>query len=155
LAQQPANGVTYNFNQQPITLTIANVVRTGSETVTYSVEVARDAGFSNKVFTRDGIAENPSGTTSVTLDPLTGNSNYYWRWKATVSGIAGEPSSSQSFFLKPNILLNAPQLVSPASGSSVNSVRPTFTLTNSTTEGSPGAITYQFQVSTSSAFAPL
>ena len=29
LAQQPANGVTYNFNQQPITLTIANVVRTG------------------------------------------------------------------------------------------------------------------------------
>src|SRR5215475_725978 len=65
LAQQPANGVSYNFNQQPITLTITNVVRTGSETVTYSVEVARDTGFSNKVFTRDGIAENPSGTTSV------------------------------------------------------------------------------------------
>ena len=49
-ASQPANGASYNFNQQPITLAITNVVRTGSETVTYSVEVARDTGFTNKVF---------------------------------------------------------------------------------------------------------
>ena len=68
-ASQPANGVSYNFSQQPITLAITNVVRTGSETVTYSVEVARDTGFSNKVFTRDGIAENSSGTTSVWVSP--------------------------------------------------------------------------------------
>lgn len=154
-ASQPANGITYNFNQQPITLVITNVVRTGSETVTYSVEVARDSGFSNKVFSRDGIVENASGTTSVTLDPLTGNSNYYWRWKAVVEGIAGEPSSSQSFFLKPNIVLNAPALVAPASGSSINLVRPTFTITNSTFQGEPGGITYEFQVSASSSFSPL
>jgi hypothetical protein len=154
-ASQPANGVTYNFNQQPITLAITNVVRTGSETVTYSVEVARDSGFSNKVFTRDGIVENPSGTTSVTLDPLTGNSNYYWHWKAVVNGIAGEPSNAQSFFLRPNIVLNPPQLLTPASAASVSDVRPTFTVVNSTFQGTPGAITYEFQVSTTSNFAAL
>ena len=156
LGQQPANGAIYNFNQQPITLTITNVVRTGSETVTYSVEVARDTGFSQKAFTRDGIAENPSGTTSVTLEQLTiGNTTYYWRWKAVVNGIAGEPSTSQSFFLRPNIVLNAPQLAAPANGSSTNTVRPTFTVTNSTFQGQPGPVSYQFQVSTSSSFSPL
>jgi hypothetical protein len=154
-ASQPANGVTYNFNQQPITLAITNVVRTGSETVTYSVEVARDSGFSNKVFTRDGVAENSSGTTTVTLDPLTGNSNYFWRWKAVVNGIAGEPSNAQSFFLKPNIVLNPPQLSAPAGAASVTAPRPTFTVVNSTFQGQPGAITYEFQVSTTSNFAAL
>ncbi len=155
LAQQPANGVSYNFNQQPITLTITNAVRTGTETVTYSVEVARDAGFANKVFTRDGVAENSSGVTSVTLDPLTGDSTYYWRWKTVVNGIAGEPSTSQNFFLKPNIVLNAPQLASPASGSSINTLRPAFTVTNSSFQGQPGPISYEFQISTSSSFSPL
>jgi hypothetical protein len=154
-ASQPANGATYNFNQQPITLAITNVVRTGSESVTYSVEVARDTAFANRVFNRDGIAENSSGTTTVTLDPLTGNSNYYWRWKAVVNGIAGEPSSSQTFFLKPNIVLNPPQLLSPASAASINAPRPTFTVVNSTFQGQPGAITYEFQVSATSNFSSL
>ena len=138
-ASQPANGASYNFNQQPITLAITNVVRTGSETVTYSVEVARDTGFANKVFNRDGIAENPSGTTSVALDPLTvAASTYYWRWKAVVNGIAGEPSNSQNFFLKPNIVLNPPQLLAPASAATINVPRPTFTVVNSTFQGNPG-----------------
>jgi len=155
-ASQPANGASYNFNQQPITLAITNVVRTGSETVTYSVEVARDTAFANKVFTRDGIAENSSGTTSVALDPLSvGGVNYYWRWKAVVNGIAGEPSSSQTFFLKPNIVLNPPQLLSPASAASINAPRPTFTVVNSTFQGNPGSITYEFQVSATSNFTSL
>ena len=155
-ASQPANGVSYNFNQQPITLAITNVVRTGSETVTYSVEVARDTGFTNKVFNQDGIAENPSGTTSVTVPAtLTGNSTYYWRWKAVVNGIAGEPSGAQNFFLKPNIVLNAPQLLAPASGATINTPRPTFTVVDSTFSGNPGAISYEFQVSTTSNFSSL
>src|SRR3954453_18915870 len=52
-ASDPANPAPYRFKAQPVTLTIINSVRTGSETPTYSVEVATDAGFTNKVFTRD------------------------------------------------------------------------------------------------------
>lgn len=155
LAQQPANGVSYNFNQQPITLTITNSVRTGSDPVTYTVEVASDAGFANKVFTKDGIPEGANGTTSVTIGSLNGNSNYYWHWRASVSGVVGEPSAMQSFFVRPNIVLNPPQLLAPASGASINAPRPTFTVVNSTFSGNPGAITYEFQVSTTSNFASL
>ena len=68
LLQQPANGVSYNFNQQPLTLTINNSVRTGSDPVTYSVQVATDSAFTNKVFSRDGIPEGSNGTTSVTIN---------------------------------------------------------------------------------------
>jgi len=155
LLQQPANGVIYNFNQQPLTLTITNSVRTGSDPVTYSVQVATDSAFTNKVFSRDGIAEGANGTTSVTIDMLAGNQNYYWRWNANVGGVAGAPSSSQSFFVKPNIVLNAPQLLTPASGATVNAVRPTFTVIDSTFTGQPAAISYEFQVSTSSSFQSL
>lgn len=155
LAQQPANGVIYNFNQQPLTLTITNSVRTGSDPVTYSVEVATDAGFANKAFTRDGIPEGANGTTSVQISMLTGNQNYYWRWHANVSGVTGQPSASQSFFVKPNIVLNAPQLLTPAGGATVNTLRPTFTIVNSTFTGAPGPISYEFDVSLSSTFQAL
>jgi hypothetical protein len=155
LAQQPANGVVYNFNQQPITLVITNSVRTGSETIVYSVEVASDTGFANKVFTREGIPEGAGGTTSVQINVLSGNANYFWRWRAVVSGIPGEPSATQGFFVKPNIVLNPPTLLTPASGSSINVPRPTFTVVNSTFSGAPGTITYEFQVSTTSNFVSL
>ncbi len=155
LAQQPANGVIYNFNQQPLTLTITNSVRTGSDPVTYSLEVASDSGFSNKVFTRDSIAEGSGGTTSVQINMLTGNSNYYWRWRAVVSGIAGEASLTQGFFVRPNIVLNPPQAATPANGGVASGPRPIFTVTNSTRSGQPGPVTYKFQVSTSSAFSTL
>ncbi|HUL74651.1 MAG TPA: hypothetical protein VLT86_16190 [Vicinamibacterales bacterium] len=155
LAQQPANGVIYNYNQQPVTLVITNSARTGGDTIVYNVEVASDSGFANKVFTRDGIPEGSGGTTAVTISVLNGNANYYWRWRAVVSGIAGEPSTTQSFFVKPNIVLNPPTLLTPASGASVNVPRPTFTVVNSTFSGSPGPITYEFQVSATSNFNSL
>ncbi len=155
LAQQPANGVQYNYNQQPLTLSITNSVRTGSDPVTYSVEVATDAGFSNRVFTRDGIPEGSGGTTSVQIDVLKGGTTYYWRSTAAVGGVAGEAASAQSFFVKPNFVLNPPELLTPASGASVSLPRPTFTVVNSSFTGSPGTISYEFQVSTSASFNSL
>jgi len=155
LAQQPANGVVYNYNQQPITLTITNVVRTGSDPVTYSVDVATDSAFANKVFTQGGLPEGSGGTTSVTVTVLAGNATYYWRWTPSVGGIAGAPSATQSFFVKPNIVLNPPVAVSPASGGVATGTRPTFTVNNSTFSGQPGPITYEFQVSTTNSFSTL
>src|SRR5262245_13929683 len=71
-SQSPANGVTFNFNQQPITLAITNVVRTGSEPVSYNVEVSTATNFATKAFSRDGIAEGSNGTTNVQLPTLDG-----------------------------------------------------------------------------------
>lgn len=54
------------------------------------------------------------------------------------------------------VVLNAPTPVTPLAGSTQTvSSWPTFTVTNSTRTGPAGAITYRFEVSTSSAFTPL
>jgi hypothetical protein len=155
IAQQPANGLNYNFNQQPISLRIVNAVRTGGAPVSYAVEVSADPSFNGLAFNSDGIGEGADGTTAVQLPPLIGNTMYYWRWRAVVDGIAGEPSSAQSFFLRPNIVLFAPVLQQPGDGSAVFSARPTFTARNITPEGPAGTLSYEFQVSESVTFEPL
>ena len=115
ISNGPANGTNFNFNQQPITLTIVNAVHTGPAP-TYNVDVASNADFSNVVFSQQGIPEGAGGTTTVTVSSLAGNTTYYWRWRAVLDGVEGEPSGTQSFFVKPNIVLNAPVLVDPDRG---------------------------------------
>src|SRR4051812_35551977 len=42
------------YANQPITLTVTNGTTTGSSPLVYTFEVANDAGFADKVFTRGG-----------------------------------------------------------------------------------------------------
>lgn len=155
VAQQPANGLAYNFNEQPIRLQVVNSVRTGSANVTYDVSVARDASFSSVVFSADGVGEDGSGVTTVQLPELEGNQTYHWRWRAVVDGIAGEYSAPREFFLRPNIILGVPGVRQPAAGTAAYGNRPVFIVSNSTVEGPAGTISYQFEVSASAAFSPL
>ncbi len=155
LTAGPANGTTYNFTQQPITLTIANSVRTGPAAVTYAVEVSTSSTFGSTAFSRDGIAEGSSGVTTFQLPQLEGNTTYYWRWKATVDGITGEPSSSQSFFVRPNIVIQTATLLDPANNTQIFGARPTFRVQNAARTGPAGTIFYEFQVSTSQGFGSL
>jgi hypothetical protein len=158
IAAQPANGASYKYKQQPVTLTITNAARTGDAATTYSLEVASDPGFTNKIVTKDSIPEGSGGTTSVTVGPLPasgGNVTYYWRWKATVDGVSSNASAPQSFVVQQQIVINAPVLVGPTNGSTVSEARPTFTVKNATRQGAAGAITYLFQVSNSSSFASI
>jgi hypothetical protein len=155
VAQEPANGVAYNFNQQPISLQIINSVRTGGNPVTYSVEVSTSPSFGSTVYTTDSVAEGSNGTTSVVLPSLNGNTTYYWRWRAVVDGIAGEPSATENFFLRPNIQIAVVTPDTPAAGSTVYSARPTFTVEKAQVQGPAGTIFYEFQVSASAAFGDL
>src|SRR3954469_3578337 len=61
--------------EQPITLTVKNAVTSGSTLLTYTFEVASEAAFSNKVFSKDGVAAG-NGTTSLKIDKLTANKSY-------------------------------------------------------------------------------
>jgi hypothetical protein len=155
VADAPANGVAYNFTQQPIVLQIVNAVRTGGGTVSYNVEVSSSNTFGSLAVALEGIAEGTGGTTNVQLPQLLGNTTYFWRWRAVVDGVAGEPSAIQSFFLRPNVVIQAPAPVTPADGEAVFSTRPTFTVTNAARTGPAGTIFYDFQVSTSAAFGSL
>jgi hypothetical protein len=153
LAEGPADGTLHRFNDQPLTLKIVNTVKTGGATVSYIVEVARDSQFQDKVFVRADVTESPSGVTEVQIDVLPGDTTYFWRWLAVVEGVTGAPSATQSFFVRPQVIINAPALLSPVGGDSVFTARPNFVIQNSATTGPVGAILYDFEVSDSSTFA--
>src|SRR5438128_12505100 len=70
----PANSATVRFGDQPITLVVQNAAVTAKAVgaVTYTFEVATDAGMSAKVQTKDAVAEGTGGQTSVKLDSLAG-----------------------------------------------------------------------------------
>lgn len=154
VAQQPANAVAFNFSQQPITVEIINAVRTGGAAVSYNLEVSNNPNFGSLAVSREGIAEG-DGVTKVQLPQLVGNTTYYWRWRAVVDGVAGEPSLTRSFFLRPNVVFAAPAAQTPKEGDAVFSARPTFTVTNAVVTGPAGTVFYDFQVSTSAAFGSL
>ena len=68
-AASPSSGTALPGNQ-PVTLTIANAVRTASQTATYTFEVARDGGFANVVARQEDVAEGANGTTSAQFSNL-------------------------------------------------------------------------------------
>ena len=72
---QPATSATFRYVDQPITLTVDNAAVTQQTGTTYTFEVASDAGFVNKVQTRNDVAEGTGGRTSVRLDTLAGGSD--------------------------------------------------------------------------------
>jgi hypothetical protein len=152
-ASTPANGATFAFSAQPITLTITNAVRAGSANASYSVEVATDAGFGNKVYTKDGIAEGGSGTTSIPLSSLNGGTTYYWHTAATIDGVKGAMSPARTFTVQPNIVFSQPGAPAPGDGGTASDARPTFSVANATHTGPVGSVAYEFQVATSSSFS--
>jgi hypothetical protein len=156
LGAGPATGANFKYTDQPITLTITNATRTGPATVTYNVSVSTDPAFSNVAFSKAGVAEDPSGKTSVQVTVLTGGKTYYWHWEAVVDGVTGQPSAAESFYVGPPITINPPIQGDPAGGSTQYGPRPTFTVTNATYTGTlAGPLYYEFQVSTAATFATL
>ena len=158
VASGPSSGSSYKFKEQPVTVAVANAVRTSVAPATYAVEVASDQAFANKAFSKEGIAEGAGGTTSVTLPSLsasTGNTTYYWRSTASVDGVPSAASATRSFVIEQQIVINTPALSEPAGGVTTTEVRPRFVARNATRQGAAGAITYNFQVSRTSDFSSL
>jgi hypothetical protein len=153
VAGGPGNGAAYNFADQPIALTFSNAVRTGTSPVSYTVEVSTVPSFEPLAVSLEGVVEDVGGVTSVRLPMLAGNATYYWRTRAVVDKVPGEPSPVLSFVVRPAVVVNAPVPVSPAADSIVGQARPVFTVENAARTGPVGTLTYDFQVSTSAAFS--
>src|SRR5581483_2068207 len=149
----PADGTKFKYTDQPLTLTINNAAAT-SGTITYSFQVASDSGFSNVVFSKDGVAAG-SGTTSLKIDTLAGNKDYFWRARAVAGGATGPYSKARTFNVGPQIVIQPPTLVSPANGAQSGGSSPTFTIQNSSRTGPVGTMVYSFAISNSSAFASI
>jgi hypothetical protein len=159
VAGGPSSGSSYKFKAQPVTVSITNSVRTatGGDAV-YTLEVALDAAFANRIFTQENVTEGAGGSTSVTLPALSASSGdvtYYWRWRPTVDGLDGPQSDTRSFVVQQQIIVNAPTLNEPETDLVTVDERPTFVTNNATRQGAVGTITYVFQISQTADFATL
>jgi hypothetical protein len=147
----PAAGTTIANLAQPVTLTVQNAIVTKTGATTYTFEVATDAAFAAKVQTKDGVAEGSGGQTSVTLDALAAAKDYYWHARATAGGTTGVFGAALKFTIGPAIAINAPVPIAPINGAATGA-RPPLRATNATRTGPVGAISYRFEISTSSTF---
>jgi hypothetical protein len=151
--RQPSTGSKISADQQPIALTVGNASTSGVRPLSYVFDVAADAGFTNKVFTRDGIVPGDGGQTTMRLpDALASGRSYFWRARAQDGANTG-PYTSSDFNVFTPVVLNAPVLIAPVNDVTVNSLRPRFSFSNASRSGPAGAITYAVQVSESSAFS--
>ena len=135
-------------------MTVGNATTSGVRPLNYLFEVALDAGFTNKVFTRDSITPGDGGQTSLRLpDALGTGRTYYWRARAQDGANTGTYSTIANFDVFTPIIISAPVLVSPINGVTVDSVHPKFTFTDAARTGPAGAITYVIELADSDSFA--
>src|SRR5687768_585428 len=76
---EPAQGIKFKENEQPIRLVIQNATTNGVRPLSYTFEVSADSGFGSKVFSRSGVAPGEGSKTSVQIDRLEIGRAYYWR----------------------------------------------------------------------------
>lgn len=150
---EPGNGAQIAPNQQPLTLLLENASSTSVRPLNYVFEVATDAGFGNKVFSREGIQPGDNGRTSLRLqDALGTGKTYYWRAKAQDGANTGPYSAAVSFNVFTPVSFDKPFPVSPSGNSTITNLAPEFRFNNAPHAGSPDSITYVIEVSTSDSF---
>jgi hypothetical protein len=148
----PANATKIDDDDQPIALVVANPGTNTPRTVTLDFQVAADAGFTNMVFQKNGVAE-ADGQTKVTLDRLPYGRTYYWRVRGG-DGANGSAWSAASYFVvQAPVVLGVPTPKSPISGATVPSMAPDLVATNGSSSGPHGTLQYHFQISENQAFS--
>jgi hypothetical protein len=147
----PNDGQQLIFAVQPLSLTTQNAVTTGSTPMTYTFQVATDAGFTNVEYSKAGVAQG-TGQTSLTIGMLPGATTYYWRVQAYNGSVAGLSSKARSFQVGAQVILQAPAAVTPSSSGTVNGT-PTLTVADVAKTGPAGPLTYLFEVADSPDFS--
>lgn len=149
----PTDNQQFKFTDQPLTLTIRNAVTTGKTALTYGIEVATDAEFAAKVYSKDGLAEG-AGQTALKIDQLGAAKTYYWRARAASGSLAGPYTKPRSFAVGPEVIIQAPVLGDPPSDTSVEE-QPTLNVNTVQRTGPAGPIFYRFEVAEASSFSSL
>lgn len=150
---EPGGGAQIASSSQPLTLLLENAYTTGPRPLNYVFEVATDAGFSNKVFDREGIQPGEGGRTSLRLpDALGTGRTYYWRAKAQDGANAGPYSAPANFVVFTPVSFDKPVLRAPVDNDETDNASPEFSLANAPRAGSPTSVGYQIEISGSSAF---
>jgi hypothetical protein len=149
------NGERIEVESQPVTLLLENASSNGPRPLTYTIEVAIDANFTNKVFELQGVTPGDGGRTALRLpDHFATGRSYYWRARAEDGANTGSYTAPASFEVYTAIVIEAPVALAPRPNETVNTLRPRFTWANAPRSGPVGPISYYLQVSDNEAFSP-
>ena len=106
---QPSLGAKVAVDQQPLTLTVGNAATSGVRPLTYVFEIAADASFANKVFSRDGIAPGDHGKTSLRIARRAGHGPHLFLARARRTAPTRGPfSTTAAFDVFTPIVIDAP-----------------------------------------------
>ena len=142
----PAAGARIASDQQPITLTVNNAVSSGVRPISYLFEVASDAGFGTIVVSKADVKPDASGKTSFKLTTTLPDKTYFWRARAQDGANTGAYASPASFTVFTPVIIQAPVLVGPLNGTTLTTLTPKLTFSNSLRSGPAGTITYSVAV---------
>jgi hypothetical protein len=151
---EPAQGVKFKDNEQPIRLVIQNAATNGQRALSYTFEVAADPDFGSKVFSRSSVPPGADNKTSVQIDRLDIGRAYYWRaWAQDGANTGAIATANFEIFPKPAV--NPPVAVSPINNAQVTSTTPEFVVHNAQFVGPVGGLVYEFHVASDQAFSHL
>jgi hypothetical protein len=150
---QPSLGAKVSVEQQPLTLTVGNAASSGVRPLTYVFEIAADASFANKVFSRDGIAPGASQTSLKLPDALATGRTYFWHARAEDGANTGPFSTTAAFDVFTPIVIGAAVPTAPIDNVRVDSLHPLFSFNNAPHSGPVGPLTYLIEVADTDSFA--
>jgi hypothetical protein len=150
---EPVPGQRIPDDRQPVTLLIENSSTSGVRPLSYAFEIAVDASFNTRVFSRTDIAPGENGRTSLRLpDLLASGHTYFWRARALDGANEGPYANAASFDIYTPIVIEPPSLVSPGINVTIDTLRPRFTFNNAVRSGPVGPILYLVEVADNDAF---
>jgi hypothetical protein len=151
----PGAGLKVDDGEQPIALVVKNPDTNTERPVVLGLQVAFDAGFQNLAFSKDGLAPDAAGKTSVRLDKLPSGRTYYWRVKAGDGANTSGWSEPFTFEILNPIVIGVPTPKSPINGNRAGAATPDLVVSNGASTGPYGLLLYQYQVSDTQTFANL
>jgi hypothetical protein len=151
---EPRDGVRIAVDKQPVTLVLQNAVTNGERPLSYTFDVATDSGFTNKIFTRQGVSPGEGGRTTLRLsDPLPSGRTYYWRAQALDGANTGPVSPTAFFTIFTPIVIQRPRPQSPIDNEVIDGQHAEFKIGNAPRSGPVGPMRYVLEVADSDSFA--
>ncbi len=148
----PASNSEIAITDQPVTLTVRNATTNGVRPLSYVFEVASDAQFVQKVYSRASVPAGDGQTSNRLSDVLAAAGTYYWRARAEDGANTGNFTNSVAFVIYVPVVIQAPTPVQPIAGALVSSIRPTFIVQNAARTGPAGAIVYELYIAADASF---
>ncbi len=152
---EPGQDWTLRSRDQPLKLLFQNANTNGARPLNYSFDVATDAAFKNIVFARTGVEPGSDGETRFQMPDKLAAGTYWWRTRAEDGANTGPYSTPKSFQVLAEVVLSPPRPASPANGSTLSDLTPTFRVQAGNRSGVTSDIEYTLQVANNSSFSSI